>query len=186
MVGDNFVLGGPPDSNLRGVAASISEDYFDLEDYNLEEYEIDSFDGEDAFVFLADPCNTRSTRDCASNRCERVGRTCSQKLDVCSGLSRSECNARDRRQHCQFTQPRGGVARCERIQSCNGFSRDECNAKSPDCRWDQGDCVRKHEGESDGPQGDCSDMTRNQCDRAMHCFRNDRNVCVPNDLTAIE
>ena len=115
-----------------------------------------------------------------------VERSCMQKLDVCTGLSRGECTSRERRDYCRYREARGGSSRCERLESCNGKGRDACNALSPDCRWDQGDCVRKFEGASDGPTGRCSSMTTRECDRAMHCMRDNRNDCVPNDLTATE
>mmetsp|Transcript_12848 Transcript_12848/g.19810 ORF Transcript_12848/g.19810 Transcript_12848/m.19810 type:complete len:198 (-) Transcript_12848:112-705(-) len=159
------------ESNLRGAAASISEDSFDLEDF-----ELDSFDGEDAF--LADPCSRRSDRNCRNNRrCEIVRRPnsnmCRQKLNICTGLSMSECGARDR--NCRYKN-----RRCERKHSCGGMRRNECNNSSPDCRWDHGECVRKHEGKSNGPDWECRDMNPNQCRRSKHCMVNSRNVCAPN------
>ena len=44
--------------------------------------------------------------------------------------------------------------------------------------------MRKHEGRI-GPKGDCRDMSKRQCDRARHCMRNNRNVCVPNLLAEL-
>mmetsp|Transcript_11752 Transcript_11752/g.20097 ORF Transcript_11752/g.20097 Transcript_11752/m.20097 type:complete len:206 (+) Transcript_11752:73-690(+) len=169
------------ESNLRGAAASISEDYFDLEDY-----ELDSADEEEGF--LADPCgDNRTNRLCRSNpRCEvtRDG-SCRQKLDICTGLSRNECNSRDRRNNCLFVQHRGEVGFCERKASCDRKNREQCNDASPDCRWDSGGCVRKHEGRSSGPKGPCEDMSERQCDRAKHCMTSTvggSRDCVPNLL----
>ncbi len=171
----SFSIFTHPQSNLRGAAASISEDSLDLEDF-----ELDSFDGEDAF--LADPCGSRGRCE-DSYRCERVQwGGCRQKLTICDGLSPSECGANDR--NCRYVI-RNREIFCERKDSCGGMNRIKCNDASPDCRWDQGDCVRKYEGQSDGPTGECRVMKSRQCQRSMHCRLDERDVCVSNLLAEL-
>jgi hypothetical protein len=158
-----------------------------LASFKIEDYELDPTDEEEP-GFLADPCTEhRSNRSCRSaHRCKVVGDSCKQKLDICSGLSKSECTTHERRDYCRYTSPRGGTARCERIEPCDGMDRNVCNEHSPDCRWDQGGCVRKHEGESSGPTGDCNEMECRQCDRAKLCLTNTATGrCVPNTLGGI-
>jgi hypothetical protein len=104
-------------------------------------------------------------------------------MDICTGLSRRECNSRGR--DCSFVQHRGEVGFCERNASCDRKDREQCNDASPDCRWDRGGCVRKHEGSSSGPKGPCEDMSERQCDRAKHCMTSTvggSRDCVPNLL----
>ena len=96
------------------------------------------------------------------------------------------CQSRQRR-NCEFVSPsygrnKGGRRICQRIAECDWKNRNQCNELSPDCRWDNGRCVRKFEGESRGPVGNCHTLGSRECQRAMHCMENGRGFCIPNML----